>query len=208
MKLQIAFDLTDLDKALDIARKVEPYSDIIEIGTLLIYKHGDFAVKKFKETFNNKTLLVDAKISNRAKDSITLFAQAGADWITILAGSGRNFIHNASSIAHELGKKVILDLSDASSLGQSALEAKSLGVDALLFNKSPNLDESSTFLDNWQMVKGNTQLPIFVCSNITRENINDIFSIGAETIIIGNSIVNSINPDQEAKFFADILGKK
>ena len=38
MKLQIAFDITDLDKAIDIAKKVADKSDILEIGTFLSIK--------------------------------------------------------------------------------------------------------------------------------------------------------------------------
>lgn len=190
MKLQVSFDVTDLDRALTLARSIESHTDIFEIGSLLIYKHGENALKKFREAFPQKTLLVDAKIVDRSKDAVTLFAQDGADWITVMAGVNKAIIHAACTTAHGLGKKIMLDLADASSLGQSALEAKSLGVDALLFNTKASPDEQTTFLDRWEMVRGNTQLPIFVSGGFTAQNIEGAVSLGAEGVIVGSSALS------------------
>jgi 3-hexulose-6-phosphate synthase len=206
MKLQIAFDLTDLDKALAVAELTEKYADIIEVGSLLIYKHGELAVRRFKEKFPQKTILADAKIADQGKEAITLFAQAGADWITVMAGTGRNVIHTVCTIAHELNKKVMLDLIDASSLGQSALEAKSLGADALLFHKpTPTEDEQIIFADRWEIVKGNTQLPVFITGNITRENVTELLSLGAAGLIVSRAITHATDPDQEAAYLESIM---
>jgi 3-hexulose-6-phosphate synthase len=205
MKLQVAFDFIDLEKALAVAAEIENYADIMEIGSLLIYKHGDKAVKQFREKFPQKALLADAKIVDRSKDSVTLFAQAGADWITVMAGTGKNVIHTACTAAHELGKKIMLDLIDASSLGQSALEAQSLGVDALLFHKPSDGNEHFVFLDRWDMVKGNTQLPVFVSTNVTRETIAEALAIKPAGIVIGRAITHAEDPAAEAAYFTSIM---
>ena len=205
MKFQIAFDLTDLDKALSIAQDIEKYVDVLEVGTLLIYKYGETAIKSFREQFPQKTILADAKIVDHSKDAAQIFLTAGADWITVLAGANKNVIHTASTIAHELGKKVMLDLVDSISIGQSALEAKSLGVDALLYHKPITEDSQLIFSERWEMVRGNTQLPIYITANISRENIVDILSIGAYGAVISKAIVNSQNPVEEAIYFSGIL---
>lgn len=198
MKLQISFDQLDIDKSIDIAKKVEKYADILEVGSLLIYKYGDFAVKKFKETFPNKIILADAKIVDRAKDSINLFASAGADWITVLSGANKTVIQSASMVAHELGKKIMLDLLDSTSLGQSALEAKSLGVDAIVFHKPIVDGEQLSFMDKWEMVKGNTNLPVYIHAQITKENIADLLSLGAAGLIVTSLVSSAIDPEEEA----------
>lgn len=205
MKLQIAFDTIDLEHALAVAQSIESEADIFEIGTLLLYKHGDVAVRRFREQFPQMPLLVDAKIIDRSKDVVTLFSQAGADWITIMAGADRNVIHTGCTVAHDLGKKIMLDLSDASSPGQSALDAKSLGVDALIFHKPSVEDAQVLFMDRWEMVKGNSVLPIFISAHISRENIADILEIGATGIIIGSSIVKAADPKEEIAYFANIV---
>jgi 3-hexulose-6-phosphate synthase len=204
MKLQIAFDLTDLDKALALAEATQSSSDIMEVGSLLISKQGVLAVERFKNSFPHKIIFADAKILDRSKDAVTLFAQAGADWITVMAGANKNTIHTACTTAHELGKKIVLDLLDASSLGQSALEAKSLGVDALIIHKTPE-DDQVTFADRWEMVKGNTSLPIYILPWITRDTITDIRSLKPAGVIIGPAITQAQDPQQEAAYYVQHL---
>jgi 3-hexulose-6-phosphate synthase len=205
MKIQIAFDMVDLDKALSIAQTIQEEVDIFEVGTLLIYKYGEVAVKKFKDEFPHHIIFADTKIADRSKDATGLFIQAGADWITVLAGAGRNVIHSACNTAQEHGKKIILDLIDASSLGQSALEAKSLGVTALIFHKPADEDAQLTFLDRWDMVKGNTTLPVFISGPITRENIHEILTINPDGIVFGKTITDADNPAEELLFFKDLI---
>ncbi len=201
MKLQISFDLTDLEKALDIASQVAPYADIIEIGSLLLYKYGTHAIEEFRKNFPNATILVDAKISDRAKEAVKTLSSAGANWITVMAGTTPNVIHSACTTAHELNKKIMLDLLDASSVGQSALEAKGLGVDALLFHTPHDEETSLTFLDKWDIIRGNTPLPIFISGKISRDIIDKFIAIKPDGIIVGKSIIDASNPAEEAAFY-------
>lgn len=183
MKLQISFDLLDLDKSLALATDIQQHIDIIEVGSLLLYKYGEQAIEKFRETFPQKIILANVRIADRGKEAAKIALQAGADWVTVLAGTSRNVIHTVCTTAHDLGKKVMLDLIDASSLGQSALEAQSLGVDALIFPRP--LDESPTLsLEQWDIVKGNTRLPIFISAPVTRETIATILPLKPNGIII------------------------
>ncbi len=203
MKLQISFDLTDLDKAIAIATQVAPYVSILEVGSLLLYKYGVASVERFRTTFPDKTILVDAKILDRAQETVTLLANAGADWITVMAGTSSQVIHAACTTAHELNCKIMLDLLDANSLGQSALEAKSFGADALLFHKPHDEEASLMFLDKWDIVRGNTTLPIFVSGKIARTIIDKIMEIKPDGIIIGKSIIDATDPVDEVKFYHD-----
>lgn len=203
MKLQISFDIPDLDKACQIAQEVTQYCDIIELGTVLIHKYGAIALQSFKKSVNDTPLLVDTKIVDRGRDSVKLFAQEGADWMTVMAGTSKDVIHASCTLAHELGKKVMLDLLDTDSHGQTALEAKSLGADALLFHQPYDASSSSLFLDQWDMIRGNTDLPIYVSAKITRDSLDQILNIKPDGIIIGSAIVSSDNPVEEAQYFCD-----
>lgn len=205
MKVQIAFDMTDLDRAISIATEVEQYADILEVGSLLIYKHGEKAIRKFKESFPQKSILADAKIVDHGKEATILLSQAGADWITVMAGAGKNVIYGSTSAAHDLGKKIMLNLNDSSSLGQSALEAKSFGVDALMLHKPSEEDTQLTFMEKWDMVRGNTQLPIFISASITRETIHDIITINPTGIVLGKSITKADHPREEAAYFHALI---
>jgi 3-hexulose-6-phosphate synthase len=205
MKLQISFDMTNLDRALEIAGLVHEYADILEIGTLLIYANGIEAVKQFRETFPDKILLTDTKIVDRGKESIALFVKAETDWVTVMAGTNKNVIHASCSAAHERNKKVLLDMIDSKEIGQSALEAKNLGADALLVHQPyDEVEEPLEFLDKWEMVRGNTDLPIFISTRIGRDNIEAILNIKPDGIIVGHTITEAQDPREEAKFFYNI----
>jgi 3-hexulose-6-phosphate synthase len=199
--------LTDLDKALDIATQVAPFTHIFEVGTLLIYAHGAQAIKRFKLQFPNKPILADTKLVDRGKDAATIFAHAGADWITVMAGTSKNVIYSICTTAHNLNMKVMLDLLDACSIAQSALEAKNLGIDALLFHQPSDDKELFVLADQWEMIKGNTTLPIFISAKIKRETIDDILNIGPDGIIVGKSIIDAEDPQKEAQFFFELCTK-
>lgn len=207
MKLQISFDLIDLDKAIAIGSKVAQYADIIEVGTILIYHHGTQAVQRFKEAFPDKAILADTKIVDRGKEVAELFAQAGADWITVMAGTSHDVIHATTTAAHNANVKVMLDLIDADSVGQSALESKNLGADVLLFHQPYSETNSLVFLDQWDMIKGNSSLPIFVSAKINRENIDKIVALRPDGIIVGLSVTDAEDSAQEAQYFAELVNK-
>lgn len=205
MKLQISFDLTDLEKAISTAKLVEPYADSFEIGSLLLFKYGLTALEKFRQTFPDKILLADTKIVDRGQQTVTLLAGTGINWITVMAGTSKNVIHSACTTAHDLGKHIMLDLLDAASQGQSALEAKSMGVDALLVHRSYDEEDSLKFLDTWDMVRGNSNLPIYIAGRMSRDIIDKIKSIKPDGVIISKAITDADNPQEEAKFFKEAL---
>lgn len=207
MKLQIAFDMTDLDKALEIGYQVAPHADILEIGTLLIYQHGSIVIKKFKDAFSKNIIFVDSKIVDRAKNSTEIMHKAGADWLSVMAGTSNNVIHNVCTAAHEYKQKVVLDLLDSSALGQSAMEAKSMGVDILMLHQASDELDPIQLTDAWDMVQGNTDLPIYVSAKINRDNIENVIKLQPHGIIIGRSITSAQNPAAEAEFYRGLCDK-
>lgn len=207
MKLQISFDTTDLQKTIEIAKEIDAYADIFEIGTLLIYTYGQKSLEQFREAFPEKTILADTKIIDRGRQVVEQLAPTKINWLTVMAGTSKNVIHTTCTHAHEKNIKVMLDLLDTSSLGQAALEAKTLGADALLFHQPYDEQETLVFLDKWDMIKGNTTLPIFVSAKINRDNVHEVMNINPNGLIIGKSITDADDPVEEAKFFYELVSK-
>jgi 3-hexulose-6-phosphate synthase len=204
MKLQIAYDFTNLSEAITIAKKTSQFADILEVGTLLIYKEGVKAIEEFKKEFPNKEIFADAKISDRASHAISIFANAGANIISVLAGTANKTILNAAHTAHKHNTKVALDLMDAYSMGQSAMDAEKLGVDCIIFHRSHDVDPEVT-LEQWDTTKGNTSLPIFISGKITKENVERILKLKPNGIVIGSAITKAENPEKEAEYFKSLL---
>ena len=203
MKLQISFDCIELEKALNVADSISKYADIIEVGTSLILEYGVKSVEKFRKKLPNSIILADTKIIDRGNTISELMFDHGADWITVMGGASKHVIHNVSNTAKIHNKSVMLDLLDSQSPGQSAMEAKNLGVDAVLIHRHNN-DDDLTFLDRWEMVRGNTDLPIFISTDIDKESIKKVILLNPNGIVVGKAITASNDPDQEALFFSKL----
>ncbi len=206
MKMQISFDITNLENALSIAHDIKEYADILDIGSLLLFAHGIKALEQFKKQFPDKIIATDTKIVDRGKESAHLFSKAHSDWITVMAGTNKNVIHAACTAAHESGTKVMMDMIDSREFGQSALEAQNMGIDALLMHQPYDIEEPLVFLDKWEMIRDNTKLPIFISTRIRRDNIEDILKVKPDGIILGRTITDAKNPKKEAQFFYELCG--
>lgn len=203
MKLQISFDDLILEKNIEMAQQVVHYCDVLVIGTLPLFKHGLTILERFRKEFPDKTIFTDCKIVNKGRDAAALFSLAGTDWISVVAGTNREVIHGACSKAHDLGKKVILDFINAGTPGQETLEAKSLGADAILLHQPADSKDDLVFFEQWEMVKGNTTLPIIIATKRGRDNLNQLCTFNPDSIIVGKSITDNADPVTEAQFFYD-----
>lgn len=206
MKLQISYDFTDLQQALDVAKMTAPYADILEIGSLLLQAEGARALKAFKEQFRDKSVFVDLKLVDRFQQSVPFFCQLGAEYISVLAGAPNSAIKHAAALAHKSRAKVALDLIDAASAGQSAMDAATLDVDMILFHKIGESRENELEIDDeWNNIRGNTTLPIFIEAKIDRTTVHTYKKLKPQGLIIGGAITHSSNPAQEAEFFKNLL---
>ena len=208
MNLQISYDFTNLTEAIEVAKKTASYADIIEIGTPLLFAEGVRAVEAFRKEFPNKKLLADIKLVDRVDDVISLYGTAGADYITVLGGTTNNIIRKATTIAHKHNVKVILDLVDIYTLGQAAKDASTLEVDGILFHSPYDTDSSHEIEDKWEIVRGNTKLPIFVAEKINKESIQNILTLKPDGILIGKAITKAANPEEAAKEFHSLIHNK
>jgi 3-keto-L-gulonate-6-phosphate decarboxylase len=204
MKLQISFDMTDLEQAIKIATDVADYCDQVEVGTLLIYQSGMDAVKKFREALPDKKIVADTKIIDRAEEITMLAAQSGANWITVMGGTNKSVLYAVARASKQYNVNVMIDLIDADAPGQTAMEAHAFGGDAILMHKPHDEDESLNFLDQWDLVRNNTKLPIFISAKINRSNVNKIIKLNPEGIVIGHAITDAENPRTEAKHFYEL----
>lgn len=204
MELFISFNNLELEQALAIGNRVQNYADAFRIGTVLITHYGTSAIAAFRKQFPRKTLICDIKIADHEQELVKLTTQVGADWITVLADTNPSIIRIACMHAHAAGAKVMLDMVGASS-GQRALEANSLGVDALLFHRIANGEINDTFLDRWDMVRGNTKLPVYISTALNRENIGEMLKLDPTGIILGGAITEAPDPEQEANYFFKLV---
>jgi len=206
MKLQISYDFTNLSQAIEIAKKTAEFADIIEIGAPLLISEGVKAIETFNKEFPGKPILADAKLVDRVTEIIPVLCNAGAKYITVLYGTSNKVIQKAATTAHSLDSKIVLDLIDAETMGQAARDSQSLKVDHILFHYPREVYDFYSKMDQWEIVKGNTDLPIFVSGRIVKSHIKEILKLKPQGIVIGEAITKAEDPAKEAKYFKDLLG--
>lgn len=204
MKLQVSFDITDLEQAIAIAHTIEEHTDIFEVGTLLLYQYGVQAIERFVKEFPDKIIFADTKLVDRAREAVDMMAHAQAHWISIMAGSHKDTLQACCTTAHNSNIKVMLDLLDSNAPGQAAMEAKTVGVHALLIHRLHEESDFQLFAEKWEMIRGNTSLPIFVSGAINRENVHEFLRLQPDGLVIGSSIIQADNPEQEAAYFSGL----
>lgn len=205
MKIYVILDHIDAERNLALGRKLEEYTDAFVIGSLPLLKHGIAVVDSMRKEFPRTSIYVETKIVDRPREMVGLACHNGADWISVMAGSRKEVIHAATSKAHDMGKKVLLDLIDTPLAGQAALEAASLGVDALLFTYMGQYRDPQECIEAWQMIIGNTALPIFFSGVQYRFLVTLLLEIRPSAIILGKVVTEHEHPAQEIQFFKEAL---
>jgi 3-hexulose-6-phosphate synthase len=204
MKLQVSFDITDLEQAISIAHAIEEHTDIFEVGTLLLYQYGVQSIERFTKEFPNKVIFADTKLVDRAREAVTMMAHAQTHWISVMAGAHKDTLQAACTTAHNNNIKVMLDLLDSNAPGQAAMEAKTVGIHALLIHRLHEETDFQLFAEKWEMIRGNTPLPIFVSGAINRENVHEFLQLQPDGLVIGSSIIQADNPAEEAAYFSGL----
>lgn len=205
MKLHLLLDHLDFEKNSAIAQRLHTYVDAFVIGSLPLLKYGIDIVPKLRKDFPYTTLYVETKIVDKARDMVSLASSHGADWVSVMGGARKEVIHTVTSKAHDLGKKVILDLIDTQLSGQDVLEAATLGVDAILFTNSlTKTDDYKDLIEQWHMIIGNTTLPIFFSGIFDRSILKVIPELNPTALVLGKIITEHPEPEQEIQIFKEL----
>ncbi|MEM2838690.1 MAG: 3-hexulose-6-phosphate synthase [Thermoplasmata archaeon] len=198
--LQVALDLLQGDRALQIAREaVAGGADWIEAGTPLIKSEGMEIVRKLKKEFPDKTIVADLKTMDVGALEADMAARSGADIVVIMGVSHDSTIEDAVRAAAKYGAKVMVDLmatqdpvrrcEEVASLG-AALACIHIGVDAQMAR-----GEEVGFAE---MIR-KMPLTVAVAGGITADNAGSLVAAGAEIIIVGGAITKSADVCAAAK---------
>ena len=110
LELQLAIDLLNKEEAAELAKKVEEYVDIVEIGTPIVINEGLPAVQHLDENINNAKVLADLKIMDAADYEASQAIKFGADVVTILGVAEDASIKAAVEEAHKHDKQLLVDM--------------------------------------------------------------------------------------------------
>ena len=205
-KLQVAIDLLTTKAALELAAKVAPYVDIIELGTPLIKAEGLSVVTAMKAAFPDKLVFADMKTADTGALEAEMAFKAGADLVTVMGAVDDATIKGAVEAANKYGKKVVVDTIGVKDRVQRAKEVTAFGV--AFVELHAGLDEQAlpgysvqTLISEGREAK----VPFSVAGGVNIDTIKDVVAAGADVAVAGGAIYGAKDPAAAAKALKDAI---
>ncbi len=201
MKLQLALDLVNIPQAIEVVKEVEPFIDIVEIGTPVINKEGLKAVEEVKAAFPNLEVLADVKIMDAAAYEVSNAAAAGADIVTILAQAEDSSIKGAVEEAKKLGKKILVDMIAVKDIKTRAAELDELGADYICVHTGYDMQaEGKDSFEDLRTIKSVVKnAKTAIAGGIKLETLPEVIKAQPDLIIVGGGITSKENKAAEAE---------
>ncbi|WP_282937621.1 3-hexulose-6-phosphate synthase [Paenibacillus sp. RC67] len=195
MELQLALDLVNIPQAKELVKEVEPYIDIVEIGTPVVINEGLKAVKEIKEAFPHLKVLADLKVMDAAGYEVMKASEAGADIITILGAAEDMTIKGAVEEAKKQGKKILIDMISVKDLEQRAKEVDAFGVDYICVHTGYDLQAvgKNSFEDLLTIKRVVKNAKTAVAGGIKLSTLPEVIKAQPDLIIVGGGITSEEN---------------
>ncbi len=191
--LQVALDLTELSRALQIAKEaVRGGADWIEAGTPLIKSEGMQAVRALKVQFPDHMIIADMKIADTGTLEVEMAAKAGAGIVCILADADDSVIAEAVRAAHLYGVQLMADLINTPDPVPRAKKLEAMGIDIIAAHVGIDqqmLGKSS--VDLLTSIIGEVTVPLAVAGGLDAMTAAQAVQHGAAIVIVGGAIVRS-----------------
>jgi len=170
--LQVALDILELDRALQIASEaVEGGVDWIETGTPLIKSEGMNAVRALKDNFPKHTILADMKTMDTGALEVEMADKSGADIVILLGSADDSTIADARRAADKYGAKLMCDLISVPDPVARARELEEMGVDIINIHVGIDMQMMGiTPIELLRQMKNEIHIPIAVAGDRGRQH--------------------------------------
>lgn len=134
-RLQLALDSPDLPAAFRPLNQAIDQIDVIECGTILILAEGLRAVREIRALYPDKTVLADVRIVEAGSIIARKCFEAGADWVSVVAGASLTTVGQVVKVAQEFGGEVQIELGETYD-ADKAREWRRLGAQHVIVKRS------------------------------------------------------------------------
>jgi 3-hexulose-6-phosphate synthase len=198
--LQVAIDVTDLEKAFYIAREsVSCKKTILESGTPLIKAHGMLPIRLWSTLFD-KPVLADMKTMDTGYLEAELAFMNGAFITTVMGVADDSTIMGAIKAGQVYKGLVQIDLMNIQDPVSRAEEVSKMG--AHIIGLHAGIDQQGRGLKARDMAplirklknQLNGETLISIAGGIREEDIDVLVSSGADIIVVGSYITKSREP--------------
>jgi 3-hexulose-6-phosphate synthase/6-phospho-3-hexuloisomerase len=204
-KLQIALDVLNIKKALEIAKKCSG-AHIFEAGTPLIKSEGLKAVTELKNHFPDKVIVADMKTMDVGYLETEIAAKAKTDVVSILAVADNNTIKDSVKAGRKHGIKICCDLINVKDPVKRAKELEKFGVDSFSLHLGIDQQKKSKYpYPTLRKLCETVKTPVSAGGGLTDKDVLNVIKAGADIIIIGSFITKSKDPSQTTKLVLNKL---
>ena len=193
MRLQIAIDNASADTILDTVDQIADIIDIVEVGTPMVIREGQKAVRLVKEKYPGLTVLSDSKIVDGGALECGYAIDAGADIITVLAMAADETIFDVINTAHKAGRKAMADLIGVSDIQKRAQELQNLGIDLICVHTAFDVQKKgrTPLGDLKELVQAVPSGMCAVAGGVNLKTIDEYVRLKPAIIIAGGALYNA-----------------
>jgi 3-hexulose-6-phosphate synthase/6-phospho-3-hexuloisomerase len=194
-KLQVALDVMNLHRALQIAKEAaEGGVDWIEAGTPLIKSEGLECIRELKKLLPTHTIVADMKTTDVGSVEVEMASKAGADVICIMGFADDGTITEAVKAARRYGSKIMVDLLGTKDPVTRAMEVEKFGADFVCLHVGVDQQMRKVkSLDDVKEVAKQVNIPVAAAGGLNSETVSEVVAAGASIVIVGSAIIKSPN---------------
>ncbi|MCW8346887.1 3-keto-L-gulonate-6-phosphate decarboxylase UlaD [Vibrio sp. ZSDZ65] len=189
--IQIALDQTDLESAIAVAKNVESFVDVIEVGTILAFAEGMNSVKTLRANHPDHILVCDMKTTDGGAILAKMAFEAGADWITVSAAAHIATIGACKKVADELNGEIQIEIYGNWTM-QDAQAWVDLGISQAIYHRSRDAELAGVGWTEEDLVKmrqlSELGIELSITGGIVPEDLYLFEGIKAKTFIAGRAL--------------------
>ena len=208
--IQIALDVTSIDRALELGKMaVKAGADWIEAGTPLITFEGVKAIGALAKEFPQVSIVADYKSMDGVAKYFKEAGRQGASIATVCAVTSDASVKEAVEAGKERGVKVTADLLAIFDPAKRAKEVAGMGVDYVMIHLGIDElreDPSRDPLAGLSEVIGAVDIPVGV-GTFNAEQAIEALKRGAKFIVQGNPLLSSDDPQKSLSEFIEKVKK-
>jgi 3-hexulose-6-phosphate synthase len=193
--LQLALD-GDLASSLAILAQVQPYIDLVEVGTPLIYREGIHALRHLHTHYPTTPLLADLKIMDAGDEEANIGFAAGAQIVTVLGIAADATISGAVAAARRHDGQIMADMMQVEDVVARGRALLALGVDLLCVHTAYDLQASgATPLAALQALRA--ALPkagLAAAGGISLATLDPVLALRPKIVVVGGAITRAHDP--------------
>ena len=204
--LQIALDIPSLERTKKIVSEL-PESDriILEVGTPLLKRYGVKIIRDLREVAKDKFIVADTKTLDVGKVEVDLAFEETADAVVVAGLAAEETIDKFIYEAKRLGIYAVVDMMNVEDPIRK-LQSLEGFPDVVILHRAIDVEER-TGKTSWEILKEMRQtflserFLVAVAGGITPETAPEALANGADIIIVGRYITQSMDVERAAREF-------